>query len=54
MLTLTEYKTALSHFDFDSDPCTIAKELWSKEYFDRIRRCSKYTSVVLSTSAFPS
>ncbi len=44
MLTLTEYKTALSHFDFDldMDPWTIAKafakEPWSKEYFDRIRR----------------
>ena len=39
-----EYSTELPFFDFDSDmdPWTIArafaKETWSKEYFDRIRR----------------
>ena len=39
-----EYKSELSYFDFDSDmdPWTIvrafAKESWSREYFDKIKR----------------
>ena len=39
-----EYKSELSYFDFDSDmdPWTIArafaKEPWSREYFDKIKR----------------
>ena len=39
-----DYVSELPHFDFDSDmdPWTVArafaKEPWSKEYFDRIRK----------------
>jgi len=39
-----DYRSDLPHFDFDSDmdPWTVArgfaKETWSREYFDRIRK----------------